>query len=357
MAHIDTYVSPTSWTDLGMDWENPNSQKACYVDALLMAFLERSNAVNYVAYYAYPDKPSPDRKLSYSNLQLLHTHIIRLIPYFIDSDDLTSTEIGKIEETYDETEYQSDYSYGNVFTNRTETSVILPTNSSFPYYRCCNFLTVQKVAEKLGLSEIISPEPYAYDNSLWIKQSYNILNLLKCNAEQAAIQGAKKRTRLKYTDYINPENSSDTIGDWATYDASRIATNAQISFDGETETSLHQKSDEGVVPIYLFKPTSWRIIGYIHKFNPGATYFLRFDSPEVDCGGLYFYEYTDTFSEGLRTYNLTFGNTANLVAKPSAAEPYIGLAGVVHDCSPYLQFGRPIYMFVLIEHDFKFKAT
>lgn len=354
MSHIDNYISPVSWTDSDMDWENPNSQQACYMDALLSAVQERYYAANDVNanMWRYTRKPAPDRQFSYYTLMLLHYYMMNLIPLFIDLDEEPiSIATGKIKETYNGIEYQYDYNYGNVFSTRKSMSVT-------EQYKCFNFLTVEKVAEKLGVSEIVYPQNYVRDNSAWLKQSYNILNMMKVTVQETgrisyAPVKAYKRTRTKYTDYETPASSYDTTSDWIQYGGYSVPVYSSVttmlrSRDPITLRSVTQTQDQLKMSAGFYFPSSWKALGYIHKYMPYSDYgyYLYFISNEVPNAGYYYTEISDNFKEGFGLIDLEAGDLNSLIEQPILDSPYDGVG----------RSNNIVYPFFLIEHDFKFKS-
>ena len=87
-VRIDSYVSPDSWDDLSMDWNNPQAQDARFVDALCRAIYER-----YKIFFTllYPERGritlpqiTPDRRLDYSKLLTIHNATLALVSKFLD---------------------------------------------------------------------------------------------------------------------------------------------------------------------------------------------------------------------------------------------------------------------------------
>lgn len=139
--HIDTYISPTSWTDLDMSWlpslTSKADKKAQYLDALVCSIREKKLALgSYWAGLAL----RPDRANRFSNLTTIHDTIVSLVPSFLN----TTTPLAA---------------------------------DGTP-----NYWTLQECLASFGDSVLISPQPYSSNNVLWLRQMYNILNTLRLGA-------------------------------------------------------------------------------------------------------------------------------------------------------------------------------
>jgi hypothetical protein len=89
------YVSPTSFTDLDMDWSDESTdiscQKSKYLDALRLAILERQSVCGitslntlYTLDYTPDYIPYPQKSLDSYLLIYMHNAIRTLIPYFVN---------------------------------------------------------------------------------------------------------------------------------------------------------------------------------------------------------------------------------------------------------------------------------
>lgn len=332
MSHIDTYSSPTAWTDFDMDWENPNSQQACYVDALLHAVLERSHLGDY-DFFAFDGNKryntsaapiAPDELLRYRTLITIHNAILNMIPHFIDMDNPVLLTTGTFEETIDGVDYYIDYSYGS-YQNGTK-------ESSKPF----NYLTLPAIAEKLGLSEIVSPQAYSRDNSVWLKQSYDILNLMKFTSVQdysTAIKNLKYRSRYRVK---STYPASDVTYAWTNWGSGGSSATFLATDDGL------QISTEVEFGISIFYPTSWKLYGYLrsirgNSYSDAKVFYPYFENHPGD----FFEELSNLFQEGLQSFTFSYGSVVDLLPIPASGTNATNTQG------PYDY---------LIEHDFKFKA-
>lgn len=139
--HIDNYISPTSWTDLGMDWSKPDAQDARYVDALVFAIKERYKALgtNWVG-----PAIRPDMRLDYSKLMTIHNATLALVPRFVNHADSTGDWSGK---------------------------------TSMEFAPAWN---IKSCLASFGDTVLLSPQKSILDNSVWLMQQYKILNKMDC---------------------------------------------------------------------------------------------------------------------------------------------------------------------------------
>ena len=328
---IDTYISPASWIDLDMDWENPNSQQACYVDALLQAVKERFSVRGYGNFYFDGSKRyqtsaapiAPDELLRYRTLSQIHSAIIDMIPHFIDIDNPVLLTTGTFEETIDEVDYYIDYSYGS-YQNGTK-------ESSKPF----NYLTLSAIAGKLGLSEIVSPQAYSRDNSAWLKQSHDILNLMKFTSvkdNSTSIKNLKYRSRVRVVYSDPPSDTTSAWTDWGSGDPYAYLS----AFEGV------QVSNEVELGISIFYPTSWKLYGYVRAiygtgYSQAKVFYPYFENHPGD----FFAVLDNDFQEGLQSFTFSCGSVVDLLPIPASGTNATNTQG------PYDY---------LIEHDFKFKS-
>ena len=162
--HIDTYLSPTSWTDHSMNWTTPNAQEASYIDALWRAYLERSAVIKTFYAPAY-SIPNPDRRLRIEILQDLYTAMGYMIYYFVNPNK-PATSPG----------------YYQLWTLAEAINYLYPSSPVYPY-----------------------PQIYFRDNSSFAKVAHDLLNLMVCTRSDLEAVISASDTTSNDRDWINAQ--------------------------------------------------------------------------------------------------------------------------------------------------------
>lgn len=84
MAYLE-YSSPTSWSDAGMDWDNPDMTNRVYLDALVLAVRERITqlAGTDVKARAFPKELSPEMVYGVDSMKILVSLIIGIMKVYV----------------------------------------------------------------------------------------------------------------------------------------------------------------------------------------------------------------------------------------------------------------------------------
>ena len=268
--HIDEYVSPTSWDDLEMDWTNPDCRDARYVNALILAIHERYSAIclqadGYDTSLSYPYLPTvtPDRKLDYTKLVLIHNAILNLLmpgvpgkyfhPFYVNPDNYFKRRI--IQKS------GSDYSYGT-----------------------WNPWNLADIIESIGDTQILYPQPYCQNNNAWLLQQYKIINKLN------VIPIFWSSIGTRYTRFVVTTVQEGVVSDVTTSATiSDVADMSKNAFIYSHPTTIGQQSRYSIVKLYPHvRPFPMEIIGYIGLYSGGSNISEAF--PEISIDGFYFTE-------------------------------------------------------------------
>ena len=138
-----SYVAPVSWTDQGMDWANPDSCKAVYVDAIRLAAIERCLAVGNTSLAATLSKilPQPYHLMKTADLITIHNAIRALMAQFVNQAN--------------------------------------PLGITFAVNGNLRFWTPAELLTALGETSQTYPQKNVIQNNVWLSQQYKILNYLK----------------------------------------------------------------------------------------------------------------------------------------------------------------------------------
>jgi len=253
---------------------------------------------------------------------------------------------GIIKETLGDMDYYTDFTYGSYQGGTISDSQTM------------NYLTLPLICEKLELTEILYPQPYARNNSAWLKQSYGILNLMKYTSLQDYIAARKYlsfRGRTRYKVTLHPEDehnkSSDVTTDWSEWTESTQYANCYFYSDNESVSGFDYYyawlAGETEMKFGIHYPTSWKLLGYLQNYDVwNAGYRKYFKSNDVANPGWFYRELGYDFQVGLQEFDFSFGSVTELLPLPSTTTP------------PDNSYNSAIYYpnDYLIEHDFKFKA-
>jgi len=240
------YVSPTSFTDLDMDWSDESTdisaQKSKYLDALRLAILERQSVLNITSLdilYTPNYIPYPYKTLDYDLLIYMHNAIRTLIPHFV---------------------------------NHTVNNGDFTGLDSIPMWNERDLL------DYLQIEEYQYPQPFDMDNNEWLKQQYKIINL------------------LRYTAYVCNTFSKDTMGVYQ-YPYSSIYS---MSFRGHRKTKGELGSWDECLNV--LKSSNWNgkydlegesYIGYLFDVDLYRIEMVQYQyiiNPRISCL-LDFYSY------------------------------------------------------------------
>ena len=179
---IATYVSPTSWTDQGMDWGQPDAQKAVYVDAIRLATIERCEAVAGIgSATGLYIRPTSDRLLSVGLLNQIQTVLTGIVTGYV---------------------------------NHTS-----PLQSYYPYYLptpSLNFWNVPALMAYLDLP-VLYPQFYHRDNTAWISRIYVILNTLRQVNPLVSVAGTIDVRNFNYSTPSGPGDVKWSDSTWVSH--------------------------------------------------------------------------------------------------------------------------------------------
>jgi hypothetical protein len=208
-THMDDYISPVSWTDLGMDWDNPDAKDARYLDAIKLATIERYQSFfatqkalhNWVAIEDLNELCFlPDKEINYNSIVTLHNYVIGLLPIINRG-------------------YSDQYvSFVDIDPNVTKWPGIYRglARYGYEYYDDLNSLWLNSALQKLGYDALIYPNSTASNNA-WLLQMYRLLNLMRYLSYspynriiQPSRVGLEKRIKNKTT--YNSEITEEDTG-------------------------------------------------------------------------------------------------------------------------------------------------
>ncbi len=210
MAVIE-YTRPTGWSDLEMDWSNPDLRLFKYLDALIQAVNERCDDPPFTPlfYYFNNMKSGPFAYLKFNMLELLHKKVMELIPGYVNHLSLT---LGKIKNW-----------------------------------------TVNEILNTLSLDAVVLPSRYSLDNSDWAKFMYGVMNLLLYKSVPVSTWGW-------FYDITGNHWSIDTYGTTAQESANKVYE--RISYAGHYNLTSMSQGDHIIGLVYWINENSsnpdWR---------------------------------------------------------------------------------------------------
>ena len=350
MSHINNYQSPTSWTDFGMDWTNPNPNDAHYLDALWLSFIEKSLAVpmpyisDYLTYFS-SDKLLRYYKstaIGYEGSLALHQGIMY---YLLQQNRWFLNPVQPL--NLFQVEGYGKYIHAN-------NSML--TNTIVEWQDIYNTINRYNICDILNLDTILEPNKDYLNNKEWLKQSYKILNtfkIRKCLSNEP-LQGytlnSKKRTIYTNSPYYSPDNNDTTIEknypdtSYSNFTLSRASKQLVSGYyyytnEERENTNIH----------YFYIPLKYKILGYISYWNPiprsDDTKYDVFKSNYVDYAGWWYVENLNPeFKIGLNSIEYKIGDVTQLLPYPNP-----------DDDQPWTNTSSQEVQNFLLEFDFNFK--
>ena len=324
--HIDSYISPVSWSDKGMNWSSASAQEASYPDALYRACLERA-AITAQTVPAITI-PNPDRKLTIDVLVDVYFSVGFLIVQFINPNKPQDQILGI---------YQN-------WTLSEAMDAIVTSDKVYPY-----------------------PQEYFRDNSNFMSVAKQVLDLMVCTQSDISSFYTGTLTISNDRDWINPQGP-DYVG-WGRggFDGSpnNLAVNLSVTgvmLEGTPNScAIRVWNGVGPDPGYTDART-----GFSVTVPPGYTLDGTMDSTNLPIGNIIQQTYspsggptgwqstwivtggggahTDTSSSGAPTGNsdgTTFtGHASTLVIDASASYPPL-YAPLTFDVQLYISGSGP----------------
>jgi len=181
--HMDSYISPASWSDLSMNWGSPDAQDARFVDALCCAISERTKALGGNASLPIV---RPDMPLDYTKIKTIHDATLALAPRYINH--------------------------------------LNPKGVTFAKYGDFRSWNIHDILAAIGDACLISPQPYVLDNSAWVAQQYKILNMLRCLSISVTASGTCDERFEGWSDWPDADPQWNPGTKWSEASWTRISS-------------------------------------------------------------------------------------------------------------------------------------
>jgi hypothetical protein len=280
----------TSWDSEGMDWTDPQSDQAKYIEAYRLAIIERCLASGAFI-------PSVLFKPIYENRGKLI-----LDKSFLDTCKDKVKAIAP--------EFVNHTINGGDFTGEIE---------------ILNW-TFDDILKETGDNQYYQPQSNVLNNNRFLKQQYDILNLLRWEKYSGTINDAQKRESTESSTIKHPTANEAWSSAYETFDSSWI----DISFSGIFSAGEMYRSNESSYHAYLsiWRSNFKRIFNFTHGYQASVDIYGFASKPSDSSDVFYYFDTNSGWTENTYNFIETINETtldtilsSGIITPPSPSQP------------------------------------